>query len=101
MAAWIMLIALFGAVSTIWFWKRIVIEFSYDGEALRLRTLGAPEMQTRAIQEIVEVGDWRGRGGSQGYKIRFRDGQKAYLQFGVPNADRLAGQIRRDIRPSL
>ena len=62
------------------------MEFSYDGRTLRISTLGRPRMQTRDRSEIAEVGEWRGRGGPLGYRLKFHDGGKFYLQFGVSNA---------------
>ena len=99
MTAWIGLIAAFGGISTWWFWRRLIVEFTYDGRALRFRTLGKPRMELRDASEIAELGDWRGRGGSIGYKIKFRDGAKAYLQFGTPNASILAESLRSGLRP--
>jgi hypothetical protein len=98
MTAWIIVLAAFFIGMSMWFWRRIIIEFSYDGSALRLRTLGRPEMQTRDRSEISEVDEWRGRGGPQGYKLKFRDGQKMYLHYSVTNAVAAAERIRSDIR---
>jgi len=55
--------------------RRTVTEFTYDGRALRFRTLGVPDMQMRDLSEIAAVQEWRGRGGSNGYRFRFRDGE--------------------------
>jgi hypothetical protein len=79
------------------FWGRLITEFSYDGRTLRLSTLGVPEMQTRHLSEIAEVSEWRGRGGPLGYRVKFRDGAKFYLQNGVSNAAAVAEQIRNDL----
>jgi hypothetical protein len=98
MTAWIIVLAGFCIGMSVWFWKRIIIEFSYDGSALRLRTLGRPDMQTRALSEIQDVDGWRGRGGPQGYKLKFRDGQKMYLHYSVTNAAAAAERIRSEIR---
>jgi hypothetical protein len=98
MTAWMIAIAALCIAMSVWFWKRIVTEFSYDGSALRLRTLGRAEMQTRDVSEIQEVGEWRGRGGPQGYKLKFRDRQKVYLHYSVSNAAAAAERIRSDIR---
>lgn len=91
-------IAGFGVGMQVWFWRRIIREFSYDGRALRFRTLGTTEMKTRDLREIADVREWRGRGGQLGYRLVFRDGQKIYLQYGVPNSVAAAEQIRRDLR---
>jgi hypothetical protein len=82
----------------VWFRRRVVKEFNYDGSALRFSTLGTPETQTRAISEIAEIAEWQDRGGTQGYRLRFLDGQKIYLQYGVANSVAVAEQMRRDSR---
>ncbi len=98
MMGWLIVLAAFGGVSVVWFWRRSITEFSYDGRALRYRTLGRPEMQMRDLSEIKDVGEWRGRGGPQGYKLKFSDGANVYLQYGVSNATAAAERIRYDIR---
>jgi hypothetical protein len=97
MIVWITLIAGLGVVSAVWFWRRIATEFSYDGRALRFRTLGSSKAQLRGLMEIVGVDDWRGRGGGLGFRIKFRDGGKIYLQFGLSQAEVLAAEIRAAI----
>jgi hypothetical protein len=82
----------------VWFWRRIVNELSYDGRALRFRTLGTAEMRARDLSEIADLAEWQGRGGPIGYRLRFRDGEKVYLQFGVSNSTAAVEQIRRDLR---
>ena len=81
----------------VWFWRRIVSEFTYEGRALRFRTLGNAEMQTRDLSEIAELNVWRGRGGPLGYRLRFRDGGKIYLQYAVSNSVTAAEHIRRNL----
>jgi hypothetical protein len=56
-------IAACGVGAQFWFRSRLVTEFSYDGRALRSRTLGRAEIETQDLSEIAEVGEWRGRGG--------------------------------------
>jgi hypothetical protein len=91
------LVALGLILSGFWFWRRLITEFSYDGRTLRLSTLGIPEVQTRHLSEIAEVSEWRGRGGQLGYRLRFRDGAKFYLQNGVSSAAVVAEQIRYNL----
>ena len=51
-------------------------------------------MQTRDVTEIASIRDWRGRSGTLGYRLVFRDGRKAYLENCVSNAMALADQLR-------
>jgi len=79
------------------FWKRLIKEFTYDGGTLTFNTLASPETQVRYVSGIEEVSEWSGRGGPQGYCIKFRDGAKLYLQNGVSNAAVLAERLRSDL----
>lgn len=78
----------------VWFRRRMIAEFSFDGSALRFRTLGNPEMETRDLSQIAEVRDWRGRGTPLGYRLKFRDGRKFYLEYSVSNSAAIAEEIR-------
>ena|SRR5579872_929604 len=81
----------------LWFSHRLVSEFSFDGRLLRFRTLGLAQTQTRDVFEIAELSDWRGRGASLGYRLRFRDGAKIFLQYRVSNASAVATQLRQNL----
>lgn len=94
---WLLAIATIGFGMQLWFWRRMVAEFSYSGQALRFRSLGRPEMQTRVLSEIADIRTWRGRGYPLGYRLRFRDGEKIYLQNSVSNCEAVVEQIRRDL----
>jgi hypothetical protein len=94
---WMILVALGWILTALWFWKRLITEFSYDGKMLQLSTLGVPTTQARHLSEIVEVSEWRGRGGPLGYRIKFRGGAQFFLQYGVSNAAALAEQIGYDL----
>jgi hypothetical protein len=94
---WMVLIAAIGIGTQLWFWRRMVSDFSYDGSALRFRTLGRPEMETRYLMEITNICDWRARGSRMGYRLTFRDKQKIYLQYSVSNSAEVAELIRRDL----
>ena len=58
---------LFGALAIvsigmqIWYLRRLISEFTFDGRALQFRTLGASVTQTRDVSQIADVQDWRGR----------------------------------------
>jgi hypothetical protein len=82
------------------FWKRLIKEFIYDGRTFTFNTLASPEMQMRDLSAIEEVGEWTGRGGPLGFCIKFRDGAKLYLHYGVSNAAALAERIRYDLGSS-
>src|SRR5262245_47843073 len=85
--------------SVVWFWKKVIKEFNYDGTTLTFNTL-ATETQVRDLSAIEEVGEWTGRGGPAGFCIKFRDGAKVYLHYGVSNAAALAARIRADLGAS-
>ena len=95
---WLIIIVLAGFGMLTWYWRRLIREFSYDRGTLQLSTLGRPDTVTRSLLEIVEVSEWRGRGGILGYRIKLRGGAKFFLQNGVSNATVLAEQIRSDLR---
>src|SRR5579864_1675829 len=91
-------LSLIGGV--LWFWKRLIKEFNYDGRTFTFNTLASPEMQVRDLSAIQEVGEWTGRGGPLGFCIEFRDGAKLYLNYGVSNAAALAERISYDLGSS-
>jgi hypothetical protein len=84
----------------VWFWKKIIKEFNYYGRTFTFNTLANPVMQVRDLSAIEEVSDWTGRGGPLGFCIKFRDGAKLYLNYGVSNAAALAERIRADLGSS-
>ena len=91
-------LSLIGVV--LWFWKRLIKEFNYDGRTLTFNTVASPEIQMRDLSAIEEMGEWTGRGGPLGSCIKFRDGAKLYLQYGISNAAALAERIRYDLGSS-
>jgi hypothetical protein len=50
----------------IWFQRRLVCEFDYDGPTLQFRTLGIPQTQMRPLAEITQVKDGAGEEGRSG-----------------------------------
>jgi hypothetical protein len=78
----------------LWFGRRIITEFAFDGQWFSFRTLGASEMQRRGLPEIADVRDWRGRGQYLGYVLVFRLRGKAYLEYTVSNCAAVAEQLR-------
>jgi hypothetical protein len=88
-------LSLIGGV--LWFWKRLIKEFNYDGRTFTFNTLASPEMQVRDLSAIEGVGEWTGQRGPQGFCIKFRDGAKLYLHYGVSNAAALAERLRYDL----
>jgi hypothetical protein len=89
--------AVFGIGSLIWYHRRIIAEFRYDGSALRYRTLGTREPQDRPLADIASIRDWRGRGGQLGYRLQFQDKQKLYLEFSVSNSIALANRLQAEL----
>jgi hypothetical protein len=81
-----------------WFLRRIVCEFDYDGATLQFRTLGIQQTQVRPLADIAQVKEWRGRGGTRGYRLVFRDDWKVYLEYSVANSIALANQLRWDAK---
>lgn len=84
----------FAIGAQIWFRRRIVSEISLDGSALRFQTLGVPQPETRHLSELKSLREWRGRNGWIGYRLRFRDGRKLYLEHAVTNSAAIASEIR-------
>ena len=80
-----------------WFWRKLITEFTYDGRTLTFNTLADSVTQVRDLSAIKDVDEWTGRGGALGYRIKFRDGAKLYLQNGVSNAAALAERLRSDL----
>lgn len=78
----------------LWFHRRIISEFAFDGRSFQFRTLGRSRRQTRELSDIAAVRDWRGRGGPFGYRLIFRDGTKAYQEYSVSNSMAVAEQLR-------
>ena len=94
MMLWFTFLAAFAIGMQRWYDRRMIAQFSFDGSLLRFTTLGNEETQARDLSEIVQVREWRGRGGPLGYRLDFRDGAKAYLQYSVTNATALGEQLR-------
>jgi hypothetical protein len=78
--------AVWAVVSMVRGLKTNVREFSYDGRLLQFRTLTCSAEKIRERAEIAEIRRFEGRGGSCGYCLRFRDGQKIYFD----NSSRVA-----------
>jgi hypothetical protein len=80
--------------SQVWFHRRIISEFRYDGSSLQFRTIGTQEPQMRPLADIASIREWRGRGGPLGYLLQFQDKSKLYLEFSVSNSIALANRLR-------
>jgi hypothetical protein len=90
------LFAGFGIGSQVWFHRRMITEFRYDGSTLQFRTIGLQEPQFRPLADISSIREWRGKGGPLGYRLQLRDKQKLYLAFSVSNSIALANRLRAD-----
>lgn len=93
----LMAVSILAIVIQFRFRKRMIKEFSYDGRALRFNTLGSPLQEIRDLSEIEKLSEWRGRGGTQGYKIRLRAGKTVYLSNAVTNSREVAVRIWKDL----
>jgi hypothetical protein len=81
-------------VAQLRFHRKSIVDFSCDGSTLQYRTLGSGEPQLRSISELKAIKELHGRGGSFGYRLRFHDGEKLYLEFAVTNSFELASVLR-------
>ena len=98
MMLWFTFLAAFAVGMQRWYDRRMIAQFSFDGSVLRFTTLGNEDTQARDLSEIAQVRQWRGRGGPLGYRLDFRDGAKAYLDYSVSNATALGEQLRFRVR---
>jgi hypothetical protein len=90
-------LAALGMATLLWFRRRIISEFMFDGHSLRFRTLGISRIAVRDLSEVAAVGGWRGRSGDLGYRLIFRDGAKVYLEYSVSNSRAVAEQLQSHI----
>jgi hypothetical protein len=88
-----------------WFERRIIAECSYDGSTLRFTTVGCPDEEVRPILDLSDIDEWReyrSRFAFQslvGFRLRFRDRQKRYLDPSVPNTRELVARLQADRWP--
>jgi hypothetical protein len=87
-----------GIGSQIWFQRRIIAEFRYDGLTLQFQTLAIQQPQIRPRADLKSIGEWRGKGGLLGYRFLFQDRQRLYLEFSVRNSIELVNRLRADLR---
>jgi len=57
---WLIVVAAVGIGSQLWYWWGMVSDFTYDGGALRFRTLGRASAETRALPETADIREWAG-----------------------------------------
>ena len=81
----------------VWFRRRIIREFRYDGATLHYQTLSRFAEHSRFPAQLVAIRDWAGRGGVMGYQLIFRDLPKAYLEDDTPNATVLIERLLQDM----
>jgi len=81
----------------VWYRRRIIREFSYDGATLHYQTLSRAEAHSRFPAQLVAIREWAGRGGVMGYQLIFRDAPKAYLEDDTPNATALIERLMQDM----
>jgi hypothetical protein len=80
--------------------RELVRDFSYDGAALRFRTLGDPTEQTWLLSEIASLRDMRGssRGLGIGYFVTCHDRRRVILDYALPNIAALAIRLQIDLQ---
>ena len=91
------LLAIFIIAMQVWFRRRIIREFSYDGATLHYQTLSRAEAHSRFPAQLVAIREWAGRGGVMGYQLIFRDAPKAYLEDDTSNASLLIERLMQDM----
>jgi hypothetical protein len=91
------LLAIFIIAMQVWFRRRIIREFSYDGATLHYQTLSRWHAHSRFPSQLREIREWAGRGGVMGYQLIFRDLPKAYLEDDTPNATALIERLAIDM----
>ncbi|HLK66814.1 MAG TPA: hypothetical protein VKU19_25450 [Bryobacteraceae bacterium] len=90
------LIAFFPVVGVLTFWAMTrrdgcrAAEFSCDESSFRFRKVRRAQAETRTLSEVVKVREVCGRHGLIGYEVIFTDGQKVFLERGLPNASAVA-----------
>ena len=96
-AALFILLAIGVIAAQIWFRRRIIREFQYDGTTLHYKTLSLTESHSRFPSQLLAIREWAGRGGLMGYQLFFRDAPKAYLEDDTPNASALIERLLEDM----
>jgi hypothetical protein len=101
----IVLIVIFPAVGVAFFWAitrrdgRRVVEFTCDESSFRFRKVRSAQAETRVLSEVAQVREARERSGVTGYEVVFRDGQKVFLERGLPNAKAAADWLNSHRQP--
>jgi hypothetical protein len=101
----ITLVAIFPAAGAAFFWAiarrdgRRVVEFTCDESSFRFRKVRSAQAETRALSEVAQVWEARERSGVTGYGVVFRDGQKVFLERGLPNAKAAADWLNSHRQP--
>jgi len=80
--------------------RELVCNFSYDGAALRFRTLGDAAEQIWLPSDIAAVRDMRGssRGLGIGYFVTRHDRRRVILDYALPNVAALAIRLQIDLQ---
>jgi hypothetical protein len=88
--------AAYAVVSLLRSLNTLVREFSYDGRQFRFRTIAHADEYIRELADIAEVRQGQSPRGSGCFVLSFRNGQKVYLDFSLPNVAVLAELLRYD-----
>ncbi len=71
-----------------------IVEFECDENSIQFRKLGETHKETRPLYDIVKVYKWRGLGEPVGYRLLFRDGTRAFVNYSLSNAKALEDRLR-------
>ena len=70
-----------------------IVEFECDELSIQFRKLGDSHHEARPISDVVKVYKWRGLGEPIGYRLLFRDGSKAYINYSLSNVRALEERL--------
>ena len=76
--------------------RKTIVEFACDGISIQFRRFRDTHAETRPLSDIAGVSKWRGLGEPAGFRLCFRDGSKAFVNYSLPNARELEEQLRSD-----
>jgi len=88
-------LTLSGIGAQVWFRRRLVKEFSYDGSVLRFRPSERQRRKPVIYLKLRKLPSGEAAEARKAIALRFLDGQKIYLQYSVTNSFAVAEEMRR------